>query len=87
MKKINIVIIIDIIAIIMLSLFTISYSFLLDNNVNNKKSIETTTTIKKIKYIEPDKYTNIVINAIGDCTIGYDDNFGYTNSFNDIILY
>lgn len=24
----------------------------------------------------------ILITAVGDCTLGYDDNFGYTNSFN-----
>ena len=28
--------------------------------------------------------TDILLSAIGDCTIGYDDNFGYSNSFNDL---
>lgn len=29
--------------------------------------------------------TRVVLNAVGDCTIGYDDNFGYSNSFNDYL--
>lgn len=34
--------------------------------------------------LEDEKNTDIVITAVGDCTIGYDDNFGYTNSFNEV---
>ena len=82
MKKINILIIIDIIAIISLSTFTISYSFKTNTKNDSTSTTNSTTTTE---YIEPDKYTNIVINAVGDCTIGYDDNFGYGNSFNEVV--
>lgn len=35
--------------------------------------------------IKEKKITKVVINAAGDCTIGYDTNFGYSNSFNEVL--
>lgn len=42
--------------------------------VNNKKN-------NKTEYINNEKKT-ITLSAVGDCTLGYDSKFGYTNSFN-----
>ncbi|MBQ9833756.1 MAG: CapA family protein [Bacilli bacterium] len=54
--------------------------FIYKNNLADK--IE--NNLHKIKKLldEFELQTNITITAVGDCTIGYDDAFGYTNSFN-----
>ena len=84
MKKIYLVIIINIITIIILSIIIISNIFISDKNIISEKNLEN-NNIKTTTQNILDKYTNIKINAVGDCTIGYDDNFGYTNSFNEIV--
>jgi len=83
--KVIILISIIILDIILLSVFTVSYAIGnendLKNTVENKITTEEiiTTTTSKINI------TKINVNAVGDCTIGYDDNYGYTNSFNEYL--
>lgn len=38
-----------------------------------------------VKVEEEKRTTKIELNFAGDCTIGYDTNFGYTNSFNEVL--
>lgn len=52
----------------------LNYQFL-NNIVKSTKGLIKQAT-------EEVKGTTITITAVGDCTIGYDDNFGYHNSFN-----
>lgn len=72
--------------IIFISIFvTVLYSYRYKNmyissddfNIENSNGLQTTTK-------SSNKYTEIILNAAGDCTIGYDENFGYSKSFNEV---
>lgn len=82
MKKDSLILLI-IIFIIFMSNGIIIIGNIKYNNSNNNISI---TTTRKIKHeeIKKTKEVNITITAVGDCTIGYDDNFGYSRSFNEV---
>ncbi len=90
-KNTIILMIFIIICISFLSIFSLSYAFIYQNNSNNieNNNIESDSNQMNIltatQEFTVDKLTNISINAIGDCTIGYDDNFGYSHSFNEVI--
>ncbi|MBQ3021105.1 MAG: CapA family protein [Bacilli bacterium] len=80
MKKVYIILSLIIINLILVVITSFSFGsmFLKSNNIISKK-----TTTKFIT--EVINNTTVNISAIGDCTIGYDDNFGYTNSFNEVL--
>ncbi len=86
-KQSKIILSLIIICILFLTSMTISYAyFYFDNSVIiEDNELVTTTTSITTQFVDTNKYTNISINAVGDCTIGYDDNFGYTYSFNEVI--
>lgn len=59
------------------------------NNKDNEKRVVNGPTFNvEASYdeevIEKNNSTDVIITAVGDCTLGYDDNFGYTNSFNEV---
>jgi len=63
-------------------IFCLTLIYILKNHElpdNNKTSV-----INSILKEEIDKKVNIKISALGDCTIGSDDNFGYKNSFYEV---
>lgn len=86
MKKI----VLAIVLMLIISLSLLFASLVLYKNNKNKKNndipvINTTVTTEEEKKEEKEKMDNkISITAVGDCTFGYDENFGYTNSFNYI---
>lgn len=81
-KKSSIILIVIFINIFLIFLFSYSYANMYINiNKNGLESNVLFTTTTKIQ----DKYTEIILNAAGDCTIGYDDNFGYSKSFNEVV--
>ena len=79
MKKRSIILLIILLSILELILI-ISYI-----SLNNIKLEYTNKTTSKITTTTMKKNTIVRINAVGDCTIGYDDNFGYGNSFNEVL--
>ncbi len=93
-KKIILISLISILLFILLAYG--SYNMLFkNNNIDNKNNInengnesstdedeETENHEDENNDIVSPKITNVNITAVGDCTIGYDDNFGYPNSFN-----
>ena len=54
--------------------------FIYENNLSDK-IIDNISDFKNV-LDEFESQTNVIITAVGDCTIGYDDDFGYNNSFN-----
>ena len=74
--------------LLIISLTVVLFSFSIYQK-NKKEKIENipviNTTITTDDQKEENKLdTEILISAVGDCTIGYDDNFGYTNSYNQV---
>ena len=71
-----------IIGTLLLICVSVFFYSILNNNIKINKGKNT-----KFEVINPivskQDITTININAVGDCTIGYDDNFGYNNSFNN----
>lgn len=80
------------IVLIILLLLILSLSLLLGSLVLYKKNKNErndnipviNTTITTDEKIEKTNNNDILITAVGDCTFGYDENFGYTNSFNEV---
>ena len=81
-RKSSLVLIIIFISIFLIVLLSYSYNIIHinSNDINemNYGSLQTTTK-------SSDKYTEVILNAVGDCTIGYDENFGYSKSFNELV--
>lgn len=81
MNKKSSIILIIIANIFLILLFSYSYANIYMNLTEINSQIKTTSpTTTKIQ----EKYTEITLNTAGDCTIGYDDNFGYSKSFNEV---
>lgn len=81
-KTIYILLVLIIIDVIFLCTLTVSYAKDTITKVEYKLQTSTTKKVKE-KSKEKKQNTKIVINTVGDCTIGYDDSFGYSSSFNE----
>ena len=80
--RVSIYIILIVIFLCIIGVGILSYSLaFLNRPIKIIKNIPSTTTTTTKKMV----YTNFKMTAVGDCTIGYDDNFGYSNSFNEVI--
>lgn len=88
-KTIYILVFLLVIDVIFLCTLTVSYAkdtLTEENNENITTKITNNIVKEKEEILEllEDKNTKkITINAVGDCTIGYDDSFGYNSSFNE----
>jgi len=81
-KKIFILLCLIILDVLFIMSLTISYT--INKRVKKIPEIPSSSTTPII-YKTKENITNIKINAVGDCTIGYDDSFGYTNSYNEYL--
>ncbi len=91
MKKNYMYILLTILIVVLMGLSGLWAFKFMENKINNNKESnpvnnqEEKEKLPEEEIEEPEvKTSTILLSAIGDCTIGYDDNFGYTNSFNDI---
>lgn len=88
-KIIYILVFLLVLDVIFICTLTVSYAkdTLEEENYKNITTTNITASIvdkEEIKeLLETNNLKKITINAVGDCTIGYDDSFGYNSSFNE----
>lgn len=72
--------------IILVSILSFLYYKSINSKINAKEVKKSALSDNKTqKIVESVKISNITISSVGDCTLGYDDKFGYENSFPSVL--